>query len=165
MHTVTDVSPQGAAGRVAGTLALPHSHASVRLARARLATDLLSRDLPARVVQDALLVLTEILTNAIRHAPPLPSGLVRMSWELTADSVRIEITDGGSPDWLGQALASGGPRSHPRPHHRAYPSTRGMKVKSETGAVPVHSGRILHCRCLPQIRNRERLTVGLFCPI
>ena len=127
MHTVTDVSPQGAAGRVAGTLALPHSHASVRLARARLATDLLSRDLPARVVQDALLVLTEILTNAIRHAPPLPSGLVRMSWELTADSVRIEITDGGSPDWLGQALASGGPGKVPRRASLA-PGGRGMLI-------------------------------------
>ncbi|HEY3603597.1 MAG TPA: ATP-binding protein [Sporichthyaceae bacterium] len=127
MHTVTDVRPPGAAGSVGGTLALPHSHASVRLARARLATDLLSRDLPARVVQDALLVLTEILTNAIRHAPPLPSGLVRMSWELCADSVRIEITDGGSPEWLGQALASGGPGKVPRRASLA-PGGRGMLI-------------------------------------
>jgi serine/threonine-protein kinase RsbW len=127
MHTVTDVPPQGAAGSVAGTLALPHSHASVRLARARLANDLLSRDLPALVVQDALLVATEILTNAIRHAPPLPSGVVLMSWELCGETVRLEITDGGSPDWLGQALASGGPGSVPRRASLA-PGGRGMLI-------------------------------------
>jgi anti-sigma regulatory factor (Ser/Thr protein kinase) len=127
MHTVTDVPPQGAAGSVAGTLALPHSHASVRLARSRLATDLLSRDVSARVVQDALLVATEILTNAIRHAPPLSSGLVLMSWELLDDSVRLEVTDGGSPDWLGQALSSGGPGNVPRRASLA-PGGRGMLI-------------------------------------
>jgi anti-sigma regulatory factor (Ser/Thr protein kinase) len=127
MSTVTDVSPYGAAGNVAGALALPHTHASVRLARARLATDLLSRDLPARVVQDALLVATEIVTNAIRHAPPLPSGLVLMSWELRADSVCIEVTDGGSADWLGQALSAGGAGNLPRRASLA-PGGRGMMI-------------------------------------
>jgi len=127
MHTVTEAPGFGAAGSVAGTLALPHSYASVRLGRSRLAADLLSRDLSALAVQDALLVATEILTNAVRHAPPLPTGLVLMSWELRGDCVRIEVTDGGSPDWLGHALAAGGPGNIPRRASLA-PGGRGMLI-------------------------------------
>lgn len=127
MHTVTDAPGFGAAGSVAGTLALPHSHASVRLGRSRLAADLLSRDLSALAVQDALLVATEILTNAVRHAPPLPTGLVLMNWELRGDCVRIEVTDGGSADWLGHALAAGGPGNVPRRASLA-PGGRGMLI-------------------------------------
>jgi anti-sigma regulatory factor (Ser/Thr protein kinase) len=127
MHTVTDAPALGATGSIAGTLALPHSRASVRLARSRLACDLLAHDLPALVVQDALLVTTEILTNAIRHAPPLPTGVVLMSWELSGNCVRVEVTDGGSADWLDHTLAGAGPGNVPRRASLA-PGGRGMLI-------------------------------------
>jgi anti-sigma regulatory factor (Ser/Thr protein kinase) len=75
---------------------LPHSSISVRQARARLAQDLSERDVLGTVVDDAILILSEFVTNALRHARALTSDTIRVSWSLTGDGLlRIEVTDGG----------------------------------------------------------------------
>lgn len=75
---------------------LPHSSVSVRQARARLAQDLSERDVLGTVVDDAVLILSEFVTNALRHARALTSDTIRVSWSLTGDGLlRIEVTDGG----------------------------------------------------------------------
>jgi anti-sigma regulatory factor (Ser/Thr protein kinase) len=75
---------------------LPHSSISVRQARARLAQDLSERDVLGTVVDDAVLILSEFVTNALRHARALTSDTIRVSWTLTGEGLlRIEVTDGG----------------------------------------------------------------------
>ena len=75
---------------------LPHSSVSVRQARARLAQDLSERDVLGTVVDDAVLILSEFVTNALRHARALNSDTIRVSWSLSGDGLlRIEVTDGG----------------------------------------------------------------------
>ena len=75
---------------------LPHSSVSVRQARAKLAQDLSERDVLGTVVDDAILILSEFVTNALRHARALTSDTIRVSWNLTGDGLlRIEVTDGG----------------------------------------------------------------------
>lgn len=75
---------------------LPHSSISVRQARARLAQDLSERDVLGTVVDDAVLILSEFVTNALRHARALRSDTIRVSWSLTSEGLlRIEVTDGG----------------------------------------------------------------------
>jgi anti-sigma regulatory factor (Ser/Thr protein kinase) len=75
---------------------LPHSSVSVRQARAKLAQDLSERDVLGTVVDDAILILSEFVTNALRHARALTSDTIRVSWSLTGDGLlRIEVTDGG----------------------------------------------------------------------
>lgn len=75
---------------------LPHSSISVRQARARLAQDLSERDVLGTVVDDAVLILSEFVTNALRHARALRSDTIRVSWNLTGEGLlRIEVTDGG----------------------------------------------------------------------
>jgi anti-sigma regulatory factor (Ser/Thr protein kinase) len=75
---------------------LPHSSISVRQARARLAQDLSERDVLGTVVDDAVLILSEFVTNALRHARALTSDTIRVSWNLTGEGLlRIEVTDGG----------------------------------------------------------------------
>lgn len=75
---------------------LPHSSVSVRQARAKLAEDLSQRDVLGTVVDDAILILSEFVTNALRHARALNSDTIRVSWSLTGDGLlRIEVTDGG----------------------------------------------------------------------
>jgi hypothetical protein len=58
--------------------------------------------------------------------------------------VRIEVTDGGSADWLGQALASGGPGNLPRRASLA-PGGRGMLIVDalcpEWGVRPSTEGK------------------------
>jgi anti-sigma regulatory factor (Ser/Thr protein kinase) len=75
---------------------LPHSSVSVRQARAKLAQDLSERDVLGTVVDDAVLILSEFVTNALRHARALNSDTIRVSWNLTGEGLlRIEVTDGG----------------------------------------------------------------------
>ena len=53
------------------TMAVPHGPASVGVARRRLRRDLGERRIPDTVVDDAVLILSELLSNACRYARPL----------------------------------------------------------------------------------------------
>lgn len=90
MLTAEGVSPTS-------TVLVPFAPSSVAVARRALAEDLDGRGVPHPVVDDALLVLSELLSNALRHARPLPSGRVRVRWAVTRNGVEIEVTDGGAP--------------------------------------------------------------------
>jgi len=48
-------------------------------------------------IGDAALVLSELLSNAIRHARPLPGALVQVSWALRDESLTVSVRDGGGP--------------------------------------------------------------------
>ena len=56
------------------TMALPHGPTGVADARRRLRTDLYAHDVPEPVVDDAVLILSELLSNSCRHARPLGDG-------------------------------------------------------------------------------------------
>ena len=76
---------------------LPFTPASVGVARRRLVSDLIEAGLYGPTVSDAALVLSELLSNALRHATPLPGSCLRVAWHLDADSVRVSVSDGGAP--------------------------------------------------------------------
>lgn len=77
-------------------LELPYTSSSVGVARRRLTDDLRATGVDEAPVSDAGLVLTELVSNALRHATPLPGETVKVSWELGADAVRIAVSDGGA---------------------------------------------------------------------
>ncbi len=56
------------------TMALPHGPAGVADARRRLRSDLDVRGVPGTVVDDAVLILSELVSNSCRHARPLGEG-------------------------------------------------------------------------------------------
>jgi anti-sigma regulatory factor (Ser/Thr protein kinase) len=87
-------------------MAVPHGPASVSVARRRLRGDLGDRSIPDAVIDDAVLILSELLSNSCRHARPLApadgqepeSGTVLVSWEMHPDGLLVlEVTDGGAP--------------------------------------------------------------------
>lgn len=83
-------------------MAVPHGPAGVRAARQRIRADLRARGSAETTVEDAVLVLSELLSNAYRHARPLGScdtgGSVRAAWRLAPDGdLTISVTDGGGP--------------------------------------------------------------------
>lgn len=43
----------------------------------------------------AALIASELVSNAVRHAPPLPAGNLAIGWQLEAGSYTISVTDGG----------------------------------------------------------------------
>ncbi|MET8229142.1 ATP-binding protein [Micromonospora sp. NPDC005298] len=85
-------------------MVVPHHPAGARLARHRLA-DELGAVVPPALLADLIAVLAELVGNAVRHARPLPGGVVRVAWRLRSSlegpRIQLRVTDGG---------AVGGPR-------------------------------------------------------
>jgi anti-sigma regulatory factor (Ser/Thr protein kinase) len=78
-------------------LLLPFTASSVGVARRHLVSDLIEAGVCASAVTDAALVISELLSNALRHAGPLSGSGIRVAWDLDSDSVRISVSDGGGP--------------------------------------------------------------------
>lgn len=104
-------SPSSRRGRGdAGTsLRLPFAAASVGAARRQLVASLKAAGVPGEAVSDAALVVSELVTNAVRHGRPTASGHVDVSWRVARGRVRIVVVDQGR----GAKLAAG-PRTTDR---------------------------------------------------
>ncbi|WP_347942981.1 ATP-binding protein [Sphaerisporangium sp. TRM90804] len=75
---------------------LPYAPTSVAIARRRLSADLETRGIFSAAVEDAVLVVSELLSNALRHAHPLPSGQIIATWEWAEDHLEVTVSDGGA---------------------------------------------------------------------
>jgi serine/threonine-protein kinase RsbW len=84
------------AQRVSHSVTVPHERHGVSLARHALADELATVGLSDDERQDAVLVVSELVSNSVKHAAPLPGGEVRVHWTLGDDYVHLEITDGGA---------------------------------------------------------------------
>lgn len=78
------------------TVRAPVDTESVGQVRARMAEDLRDRGLSDELIEDAQIVVTELVTNAFRHARTLPDGTMRVRWKVRPESLEVEVTDGGS---------------------------------------------------------------------
>jgi anti-sigma regulatory factor (Ser/Thr protein kinase) len=74
---------------------LPHIPGGVSVVRRRVCAVLAEWDLPPHTAHDALLVISELLTNAVIHA--LPPAALRLSFTPAPEhhALRIEVTDAG----------------------------------------------------------------------
>src|ERR1035437_2439351 len=79
----------------ASVLMLPFAASSVGVARQRLVSDLIADGIGDSAVCDVALVFSELLSNALRHAGPLPGAQIRVAWRLDPDSVQVSVRDGG----------------------------------------------------------------------
>jgi anti-sigma regulatory factor (Ser/Thr protein kinase) len=68
----------------------------VALVRKALVDALEVREVSAAVVDEAEIVVSELVSNAIRHARPLADGNLRVHWKVKGGVVEVEVTDGGS---------------------------------------------------------------------
>ncbi|MBO3745983.1 ATP-binding protein [Streptosporangiaceae bacterium NEAU-GS5] len=75
---------------------LPYALSSVAVARQRLCADLLAAGVPEPIVDDVVLVLSELLSNALRHAHPLASGQLKATWSCLEQRVEVAVSDGGA---------------------------------------------------------------------
>jgi anti-sigma regulatory factor (Ser/Thr protein kinase) len=86
-------------------MAVPHGPAGVGEARRRMRKGLRMSGVPDSVVDDAVLILSELLSNACRHGRPLRAGdngdeadEVRAAWRVDEyGRLTVEVTDGGGP--------------------------------------------------------------------
>lgn len=85
------------------SMAVPHGPAGVGKARHRMRAQLRSGGVAESVIDDAVLILSELLSNACKHGRPLGDapagdGDVRAAWRVDARGrLVVEVTDGGGP--------------------------------------------------------------------
>ncbi|WP_234426151.1 ATP-binding protein [Streptomyces kebangsaanensis] len=85
------------------SMAVPHGPAGVGEARHRMREQLRGGGVAESVIDDAVLVLSELLSNACKHGRPLGGALtgdgdVRAAWRVDAcGRLVVEVTDGGGP--------------------------------------------------------------------
>jgi len=89
---------------------LPSSVTAVRSARTELASFLRDSGVRDSVVDDAVVILSELVTNAVRHASAGPGDELRVEWTLESRRLRMRVSDGGrrSPPTLHDQGAVGG---------------------------------------------------------
>ncbi|MEP7179445.1 MAG: ATP-binding protein [Pseudonocardiales bacterium] len=79
-----------------GALMVRHEAGSAAIVRRLLARDLASYDLPAGAIDDAILVASELVGNAVRHTSAAESATVDVSWDVDPSGVRVCVGDTGS---------------------------------------------------------------------
>ncbi|MFF5186582.1 ATP-binding protein [Streptomyces sp. NPDC000345] len=85
------------------SMAVPHGPAGVGEARHRMRDQLRRGGVPEAVIDDAVLILSELLSNACKHGRPLGDafagdGDVRAAWRVDPGGrLVVEVTDGGGP--------------------------------------------------------------------
>lgn len=86
------------------SMAIPHGPAGVGQARHRMREELRGNGVSDAVVDDAVLILSELLSNACRHGRPLGrhtdvgDGDILAAWRVdTGGGLTVEVTDGGGP--------------------------------------------------------------------
>ena len=99
------------------TARIPWSAEASAEARRVVVPDLEARGIGAAIVDEAELVLSELVANSLRHASPLSDGTIRVHWKAKNDVVELEVSDGG-----GQTTPS---VRRPAPW---APSGRGLRI-------------------------------------
>lgn len=119
-------------------VSLPHEVSAVATGRRRLAGYLQRHRVKGEARDDAQLVLSELLSNAIRYAPPLPTGKVRVMWWLDKAGIHLEVTDGCG-------------RTEPQRISDAHPESTGGRglaivevLTSEWGVLTGQSSRTVY---------------------
>ena len=82
---------------------LPYTASSVGIARRRLIGDLARAGVYEATACDAGLVLSELISNALRHATPLPGSLVKVSWMLGDEFSLVDCDYGPTLNVLDKA--------------------------------------------------------------
>ncbi len=78
------------------SLDLPFSPESAAVARQRLLEWMGGLGTPQEYREDARLVVSELVGNAVRHARPLADGTMQVAWGAGPTGLDIAVTDGGA---------------------------------------------------------------------
>ena len=92
---------------------LPYAQTAPGMAR-RIAADFVSDRLPAARSDEAVLMVSEIVGNAVRHGEPEADGLIGLQLEADDSVIRVSVVDGG-PRFTFDRLNLDGDKD--RPHY------------------------------------------------
>ena len=83
------------AGHAPFTMRVPFAAASVGMARSQLRSWMRERGASPAQIDDARVIISELVGNSVRHARPLPDGTLTISWTADRDALSLSVTDGG----------------------------------------------------------------------
>lgn len=85
------------AGHVPVRVRLPFTASSASVARKQLRCWMSDQGNSHANIEDARVIVSELLANSVRHARPLSDGTVLITWSVEPLGLRVSVTDGGSP--------------------------------------------------------------------
>ena len=77
------------------SLRVPFTAPSAARVRKELRDWMVAQGLPREVVEDARVVVSELVGNSVRHAHPLPTNEIVVRWWLEGDALVLSVSDGG----------------------------------------------------------------------
>lgn len=99
---------------------LPFCSTTPSLARAKLTAFLTVHHIPPKQIDNALIVLSELIANAVSHGVPDEDGMMEISWALDKPLLELEVADAGCA-----------PELRPRPFTDDRVSGRGLSIIDE----------------------------------
>lgn len=81
--------------RTPTTMRLPFAASSVSVARQRLKDWMATHAADSEAIEDARVVISELVGNSVRHAKPLSDGQIVVTWAPDPRGLQLSVTDGG----------------------------------------------------------------------
>jgi serine/threonine-protein kinase RsbW len=81
--------------KVRDTIRLPFAASTPGIARTRLAAFLTMQRASNSVIDDALIVISEMIANAVSHGVPTTDGTIEISWSINQDLLELSVLDAG----------------------------------------------------------------------
>lgn len=78
------------------TMRVPFAAASVAIARHQLKRWMADHGSSREHIEDARVIISELVANSVRHAQPMPDGNILISWAEDRRGLQLSVTDGGS---------------------------------------------------------------------
>jgi serine/threonine-protein kinase RsbW len=72
------------------------SSSAPSMARTRLASFLTLNRVPSHLIDDAMIVLSEMVANAVSHGSPDPAGRMEVTWTINGDLLELSVLDAGT---------------------------------------------------------------------
>ena len=118
---------------------MPFSAASVSLVRHHLQSWLFRQGVSSSQIDDARLVVSELVGNSIRHAQPMPDGNILVSCNADGADLELSVTDGGSTTSRPRALHPSSTASAGRGMAIVDDLTSSWWAERNGGACTVHA--------------------------
>jgi anti-sigma regulatory factor (Ser/Thr protein kinase) len=77
------------------SLRVPFTAPSAARVRRELRDWMVAQGLPRDVIEDARVVVSELVGNSVRHAHPLPTNEIVVRWWLDGGDLVLSVSDGG----------------------------------------------------------------------
>jgi serine/threonine-protein kinase RsbW len=77
------------------TIRLPFALSTAGVARTKLAGFLTVHRIDSALIDDALIVLGEMIANALRHGVPTSDDTVEITWAINGDLLELSVYDAG----------------------------------------------------------------------